>query len=1400
MLRFLQFGFVFFTALAVNGQNTFDSFKDRSVVTGTNFNYTAKTTATAVIEFSKANKDYINVNTLSDDLEDTDRSVFMWIKAPTNVSSTTQYMFSINAATGSTTRCLLGLDTSERLIVYDGGNQRVTTTDLGDDKWHYVGYTYNNTTHETKVYVDGWVEKTYTNAQPTLAGDRYSIGMNHSGTTSTSRHYDGALSEVSVWNTILDKADIVAAMASKITAYHPKYANLVGYYNGFGTIGQDTTILEDKSGNSNTGIVTNFNLDYSLTDAIVGYNALDWYTSYEWYKNGSLQATDTDFSVTAATDNFEIKLYRDNITTSDSWSTTIIENNLTVDNFLDQSICSNDRITYKAVIHKTAPLTFSKVDERWVNLNALQNDLAASDRSIFMWIKAPTDVSSSTQYIFSINSATGSVNKCLLGINTSEKLVVYDGATARTTTTDLGDDIWHFVGYTYNNSSNETKIYVDGVLEKTFTNDQGVLVEDRYSLGQKFDGPNTTGRHYDGLMTEVSIWNTVLETNEITAIMDAKIENTHAQYANLIGYYNFPDNNDDGTVLKDWSGNNNDGNITGTIISTTVFDDIPNFNSAGWFTKTWYKNTSEISTNPSAAIWPFLGTDSYMIESIRPFFKLTDIWNLTYSESIIDQPQDVSVHVGSNATFSVNAAGGSTYQWFQKYDEEDYFFKHYGSSELSSEEVWDLTVSDGDIYAATGAGIEVSRDKGTTWELWNSTKGMNYDKTRKIAVYEDNIFAIHGTSYSYSRDGGATFSFKSKYPQEGGGGIGGNNYGNAITIGNNSYIPSIFYFDANGDLYALCYVLSKELGSSAPYAAAVLKSTDFGVNFSLLSHFDLGENANYTHGLIEGELIVKGSTIAVTSGRDGFALSNDGGATFQVFNSENSSVSSNRVVSLAIYGDKIFLGTKTSGGNSLGHLYETDALGSYFTNIPFGETHSLTIKDGNLYVFKKNFGAKIYNISTQTMSQNYIETPKYVRRMTNYNGDFYLYAYTLYDTYDGMYIQKLSEELIGEATSVLTISNTVANDNDNKYLVEVSKGGCTNQSDKVRLFVQTGDIVKPVIESMLPIDDAIDFVVGDNMTFELDFDEPISKGYGTILIRSVFDKTYIATIDVAGSVVSITDDVATITPTTSQVSALKARIINGENEFYIEVPKEAFVDANGNTFAGIKEGDWDFTATVSAAPVLDTSNQPENNSIDASTPAIIQYDSSILKGTGNIQVRSIADDTIVLEIDITDSNVTIEGNQLHILFTEEQLATLKANLNSQGTSNEYSQQVAIGKSAASDVNDFYITMDTGVVKSAGGTPSGAVVGNDLSFNLADQTLSDKISVEKARLNIYPNPVTDVLYIKNKKENVEVQLIDLKGNVLYSGKDSQIDMSVYARGTYLLKITSEKNAAIFKIIK
>ncbi|GEM56458.1 hypothetical protein B0A58_13795 [Flavobacterium branchiophilum NBRC 15030 = ATCC 35035] len=85
--------------------------------------------------------------------------------------------------------------------------------------------------------------------------------------------------------------------------------------------------------------------------------------------------------------------------------------------------------------------------------------------------------------------------------------------------------------------------------------------------------------------------------------------------------------------------------------------------------------------------------------------------------------------------------------------------------------------------------------------------------------------------------------------------------------------------------------------------------------------------------------------------------------------------------------------------------------------------------------------------------------------------------------------------------------------------------------------------------------------------------------------------------------------------------------------------------------------------------------------------------------------------------------------------------------------------------------------------------------------------TDEIPAISLEFSTYPNPTTNVLFIKNNLTNkkFQYQLFDISGKLLFTSpewvQEVQIDMSLYQTGNYILLIQAENNLTkSFKIIK
>lgn len=96
--------------------------------------------------------------------------------------------------------------------------------------------------------------------------------------------------------------------------------------------------------------------------------------------------------------------------------------------------------------------------------------------------------------------------------------------------------------------------------------------------------------------------------------------------------------------------------------------------------------------------------------------------------------------------------------------------------------------------------------------------------------------------------------------------------------------------------------------------------------------------------------------------------------------------------------------------------------------------------------------------------------------------------------------------------------------------------------------------------------------------------------------------------------------------------------------------------------------------------------------------------------------------------------------------------------------------------------------------------NGKVVEKTLKVNSTTSTLATA-EVKKLEFGIYPNPVTDILYIKTQEKVVNVSIYDASGKLINAQfNNGQVNVSMLPKGMYILKATTDKAVYQQKLIK
>ncbi|PLX21402.1 hypothetical protein C0584_02715 [Candidatus Parcubacteria bacterium] len=126
-------------------------------------------------------------------------------------------------------------------------------------------------------------------------------------------------------------------------------------------------------------------------------------------------------------------------------------------------------------------------------------------------------------------------------------------------TSDIIDDSWHHVGFTYDGSmqASGVKLYVDGI-EDTGVVDYdnltgGIDNYDSFTIGSRDDNGASQASYFQGQIDEVRVYNKVLSQKEITDLYEwAAPPILELKFDEKVG-----------STVYDTSGNGNDGNISG---------------------------------------------------------------------------------------------------------------------------------------------------------------------------------------------------------------------------------------------------------------------------------------------------------------------------------------------------------------------------------------------------------------------------------------------------------------------------------------------------------------------------------------------------------------------------------------------------------------------------------------------------------------------------------------------------------------------------------------------------------------------------------------------------------------------------------------------------------------------
>ncbi|MEG5048155.1 Ig-like domain-containing protein, partial [Microcoleus sp. B4-C1] len=185
------------------------------------------------------------------------------------------------------------------------------------------------------------------------------------------------------------------------------------------------------------------------------------------------------------------------------------------------------------------------------------------------------------------------------------------------------------------------------------------------------------------------------------------------------------------------------------------------------------------------------------------------------------------------------------------------------------------------------------------------------------------------------------------------------------------------------------------------------------------------------------------------------------------------------------------------------------------------------------------------------------------------------------------------------------------------------------------------DTTAPTAASFTPADNATAVAVGADLVVTLS--EAVAKGTGNIVIKKVSDNSVVETIDVTSTNVTVSGSTVTVNPT--------ADLAPG-TDYYVEIAAGAIKDLAGNNYAGTTGATaWNFTTAVAADTTAPTATfTPADNATSVAVAAdlVVTLSEAVQKGTGNIVIKKVSDNSVVETINVTAANVTVTGSTVTV--------------------------------------------------------------------------------------------------------------------------------------------------------
>lgn len=130
----------------------------------------------------------------------------------------------------------------------------------------------------------------------------------------------------------------------------------------------------------------------------------------------------------------------------------------------------------------------------------------------------------------------------------------------------------------------------------------------------------------------------------------------------------------------------------------------------------------------------------------------------------------------------------------------------------------------------------------------------------------------------------------------------------------------------------------------------------------------------------------------------------------------------------------------------------------------------------------------------------------------------------------------------------------------------------------------------------------------------------------------------------------------------------------------------------------------------------------------------------------------------------------------------------------------YSQQkinISISKTLSGNNAEIALNGNSTNIEFNLPNPNDEYVGSTVTYTYTEEKTTDVSEIEtQNKISVYPNPVTETLYIEGTNNDTPIYILNCTGNLIMKTLNKQIKIDSYPKGIYFVKIQDR----IFKIIK